>query len=55
MARKKRKKKAKPDPLPEDKYGKRKWAKLIGMGFVWYPKRGVAIYDEGQPGEIIAK
>ena len=44
-----------PDPDPEVTYGAKRWADLQAAGYIWYPLRKVAIYDEGQASETIAE
>lgn len=44
-----------PDPDPLNYYSAKRWADLQASGYIWYPMRKVAIYDEGQAGETIAE
>lgn len=44
-----------PDPEPLSVYSAKRWADLQAAGYIWYPLRKVAIYDEGQASETIAE
>lgn len=44
-----------PEPDPLSYYSAKRWADLQAAGYIWYPARKVAIYDEGQASETIAE